>query len=112
MKKQCTRMVNRAELINKLILSYPAIYDPQFTFCVPDHWFENLNWLSIAINTILISTPTFKIEVSDVKEKHGGLRFYYSLQGPLSGHATLDQKIEVLIEQANERIQQEDFTKR
>jgi len=90
---------------SKLILSYPEIYDQSFTFCIPKNWRENLNRLSIQINTLLTQYPEFSIEVSDVKEKFGELRFYYVLEGPAPDYEKLDLQIETLIEQANQRIQ-------
>jgi len=89
---------------SKLILSYPEIYDQNFTFCVPDSWLENLSHLSIQINTQLAKHPEFTIEVSDVKEKFGELRFYYTLEGPETGYQEIDQKIESLIEQTNNNL--------
>jgi len=96
---------NQADPFNKLILSYPWIYDQSFTFCIPKNWLESLNRLSIQINTLLTKYPEFSIEVSDVKEKFGELRFYYVLEGPAPDYEKLDLQIEALIEQANQRIQ-------
>lgn len=90
---------------SKLISSYPGVYAQSFTFCVPVNWLGNLNRLSIQINTLLTKNPEYSIKVSDVKEKWGCLRFYYTLQGPERDYQELDQKIETLIEQADLDIQ-------
>jgi hypothetical protein len=95
----------QADPFSKLISSYPGIYAQSFTFCVPGNWLENLNRLSIQINTLLAKHPEYSIEVSDVKEKYECLRFYYTLVGPESDYEQLDKQIEALIEQANLRIQ-------
>lgn len=95
----------QADPFSKLILSYPEIYDQNFTFCVPENWLGNLNRLSIQINTLLAKHSEYSIEVSDVKEKYECLRFYYTLVGPESDYEQFDKQIEALIEQANLRIQ-------
>ena len=89
---------------NKLISDYPSIYGQGFSFCVPDVWLVPLRSLTIQINTLLANYPEFSIHVSDVKEKFGELRFYFSLEGPESGNQELDQKIENVIEKAKNDI--------
>jgi hypothetical protein len=88
-----------------LIRSYSSIYDETFTFCIPQNWLAVIQRLTVQINTLLANHPEYSIEVSDVKEKWGCLRFYYTLEGPEQGYQELDQQIAALIEQADLNIQ-------
>jgi hypothetical protein len=88
-----------------LIRFYPSIYDESFTFSIPHNWLAAIQRLTVQINTLLVNHPEFSIEVSDVKEKWGCLRFYYTLAGPEQNYQELDQKIEALVEQADLNIQ-------
>lgn len=90
---------------DRLIILYPRIYDIRFTFCVPNTWLEVLDNLSWEISTLLLQHSGASIEVSDVKEKYGQLRFYYSLVAPKDGYKELDRQIEELIEQADTHVQ-------
>ena len=102
--------ITQADPFSKLIRSYSEIYDQNFTFCVPDSWFENLSRLSLQINTLLAQHHGLAIDVFDVKEKHGRLRFYYTLEGAELEGERLDKQIEALIDQADLRIQSDEGT--
>lgn len=96
---------DQTDPFKNFIRSYPSIYDETFTFCIPQHWLAAIQRLTVQINTLLTNHPEYSIEVSDVKEKWGCLRFYYTLEGPEQNYQELDQKIEALIDQANLNIQ-------
>ena len=97
---------------DRLLILYPDLYEIPFTFCVPVAWVEIIDNLSEEISTLLSQHPGTLIEVSDVKEKFGQLRFYYSLLGSEQTLDQVDQKIEALIEQANQQIQHSEHSKR
>jgi hypothetical protein len=97
--------LDQTDPFKNLIRSYSSIYDEAFTFCIPHNWLAAIQRLTVQINTLLANHPAYSIEVSDVKEKWGCLRFYYTLQGPERDNQKLDQKIEALIEQADLDIQ-------
>ena len=96
---------NQTDPFKNLIRSYPSIYDEAFTFCIPQNWLAVIQRLTVQINTLLAHHPAYSIEVSDVKEKWGCLRLYYTLDGPERDYQDLDQKIEALVERADLDIQ-------
>lgn len=95
----------QAAPFKNLIQSYSSIFDESFTFCIPQNWLAVIQRLTVQINTVLANHPEYSIEVSDVKEKWGCLRFYYTLEGPERDYQELDEQITALIEQANLNIQ-------
>ena len=90
---------------NQLIIDYPKLYNnANFTFCVPASWKKVIRHLSAQIDEVLKRQPKSSIEISDVKEKYGQLRFYYSLVGPAAGYYELEQQMDGFIDQAENHI--------
>lgn len=62
--------------LSKLVDKYPSLYGDQFYFECADGWFDLLDTLSFHIINEL--KPGDEINVAQIKEKFGTLRFYYS----------------------------------
>lgn len=67
----------RHDLEHQLKRRFPALYPPHFTFYVEDGWFDLLWALSDDLERIGLELPDRpKLNVQQVKEKFGALRFY------------------------------------
>ena len=77
------------ELELQLVSKYPKMLqryagDPMVTcfywgFETPDAWYAILDELLEGIDQVCHNTPGFQVVAEQVKEKFGGLRFYYDL---------------------------------
>jgi hypothetical protein len=105
-KSMTTEEIERCKNLQAIdiIEKYPNIYgvppyDPMqnllcFGFEVGGGWFPLIAKLSEDIQKILDSDPELNIQVVQVKEKYGGLRFY--------AHGSTGREIDALIDNAEE----------
>ena len=66
--------------LKKLVIRYPQIFASEVeleSISIPEGWFELFELLCERINTILVENPGATIQVLQVKEKFGELRFYF-----------------------------------
>ena len=70
---------------DKLIADFPDIYlqhgyNPDYTvgFCIGEGWYDLLKDLSQKIQDHVNKNPDASISITDIKEKFGGLRYYYN----------------------------------
>jgi len=67
----------RQDLEQQLKRRFPTLYPPHFTFYVADGWFDVLWALSDDLERMGLALPVrSKLNVQQVKEKFGALRFY------------------------------------
>ena len=69
--------------LSELVLTHPRLFrgkPPVVASDLPDGWFPIVDALCRGIEALLESEPE-RLEVSQIKEKFGGLRFYFSLEG-------------------------------
>lgn len=68
-----------ADLVDKLYNSYQRTYSVPvpYDICTDDGWYQLLDVLSSCIEQYLKQHPELDFKVVQVKEKFGGLRFYY-----------------------------------
>src|SRR3546814_6398037 len=69
-----------------------------------DGWGELIEALCARINTILLDSPGMSMDVRQVKEKFGTLRFYYRLSGASDETAQRIRRAVALAEKASGRI--------
>jgi len=63
------------ELTALLCRDFPTLYGAEFAFACPDSWLDLLHKLSSALVNHA-HRAGLALVVTDVKEKHGALRFY------------------------------------
>lgn len=97
-------MDNGENIFSDIKSKHPGIYEADFTFCVPDCWAPVIDELSGKLKRLLDQFPDYRLDVSDVKEKWGQLRFYYALKGPEEKYFDIDAHIEQFIDEAEEAV--------
>lgn len=69
--------------LSELVVTHPRLFrgnQPVVASDLPTGWFHIVDALCRDIEALLESEPD-RLEVTQIKEKFGGLRFYYSLEG-------------------------------
>lgn len=98
---------DRARL-DALPATYPRVFPRGLVmpwgFEVEAGWSQLLETLCARLDTLLQESPGASIEILQVKEKFGGLRFYYSLDGADDATAEAINQAVDLAEAASERI--------
>lgn len=88
-----------------LLKTYPCLYRDFTWFECGDGWFELLVELSEKLEPLFKDhvprNPDFPLQVGQVKEKFGGLRFYLESYFPMNEEETL--QIEAAIDEAEEK---------
>jgi hypothetical protein len=85
-----------------LLEEFPEFYgEMEGRFFLPKGWYPLLKILSQKILLVLKPHPDVELEVGQVKEKMGGLRFYWTLS-KLFDNPQLKDKITELVNQAEE----------
>ena len=93
--------------LDALPAAYPRVFPRggvPWGFAVGDGWCQLLEALCARLDTILRESPGSAIAVEQVKEKFGGLRFYYSLRGADDATAEAIREAVKLAKAASERI--------
>ena len=67
----------KKELSEKIIENSPKIFPKDFYFECFDGWFNLINQLSIDISKVVEEESNTDFKVAQIKEKFGGLRYYY-----------------------------------
>jgi hypothetical protein len=87
----------KEELKNKLKERFPFYKEMLIPGLPGDGWFQLLWDLSEGIEKILKDNPDTEFRVAQVKEKFGGLRFYWSCKAPTY------EKIGPLVQEAEKK---------
>jgi hypothetical protein len=93
--------------LDALPAAYPRVFPRggvPWGFAVGDGWCLLLETLCARLDSILLEAPGVAVEVKQVKEKFGGLRFYYSLHGADTVTAEAIREAVNLAETASKRI--------
>jgi hypothetical protein len=93
--------------LNALPARYPRLFphgSVPWGFAVGDGWCVLLETLCARLDTILAAAPGAAMAVVQVKEKFGGLRFYYDLQGADEAISEAMREAVDLAEAASARI--------
>lgn len=93
--------------LDALPATYPRVFPHGLVpwgFAIGDGWSQLLETLCARLDTLLRESPGASIEVLQVKEKFGGLRFYYSLYGADTETSKAIRQAVDLAEAASERI--------
>lgn len=83
--------------LHALQTRYPSMFPSELAFLHDDGWCALLETLCRHIQPILDTEPQASMQVLQVKEKFGTLRFYYSLQNATD---ELSQRIRAAVNQA------------
>lgn len=104
--------MNYEEFVDELLKNYPRVY-PSYPYCgiyVPEEWDDLIRDLSKELEKYLKnSRAKTNFKTAQVKEKFGGLRFYFECS---DDHANEDiQKIVSKYEAMSYKTQQKEDTK-